>query len=182
LIIFTHPVDRSASCNQNIRLKRALKLNGRLFPILQKSDTTSAGWFATCVKYIHHVRKKMEFEYLHYYHNQEIYHMKTYLTLLLLLLAIEGFCQQKRNTKPTSKTPDFMVIGYLPGRSVDTTAIPFHRLSHINFSFAIPAKNGGGLDALRNWDKLIGLVKKAHKNKVQVFYLHRWLEYRRYSG
>ena len=62
-----------------------------------------------------------------------------------------------------------MVIGYLQGRNIDTTSIPFHRLTHINFSFAIPAKNGGGLDALRNWDKLIGLVKKAHQNNVKVF-------------
>jgi len=95
--------------------------------------------------------------------------MKKYLTSLLVLLAIAGLCQQKRSTKTTTKPADFMVIGYLPGRSVDTTAIPFHRLTHINFSFAVPAKNGGGLDALRNWDKLIGLVKKAHQNNVQVF-------------
>jgi GH18 family chitinase len=95
--------------------------------------------------------------------------MKNFTTALLLILSATGICQQKRNTKPTPKPADFMVIGYLPGRSVDTTAIPFHRLTHINFSFAVPAKNGGGLDALRNWDKLIGLVKKAHKNNVQVF-------------
>lgn len=95
--------------------------------------------------------------------------MKNLVTLLLLFLSFAGLCQQKRNTKTTSKPDDFMVIGYLPGRSVDTTAIPFHRLTHINFSFAVPAKNGGGLDALRNWDKLIGLVKKAHQHNVKVF-------------
>ncbi len=95
--------------------------------------------------------------------------MKHYLTSVLVFLAFAGICQQKRNAKTTPKPADFMVIGYLPGRSVDTTAIPFHRLTHINFSFAVPAKNGGGLDALRNWDKLIGLVKKAHQNNVQVF-------------
>ena len=66
-------------------------------------------------------------------------------------------------------SPDFKVIGYLPGRSVDTKAIPFQRLTHINFAFAIPAKNGGGLDALRNADKLKALVKKAHQNGVKVF-------------
>jgi len=95
--------------------------------------------------------------------------MKNLMTLMLLFLSIAGLSQQKRNTKTTPKPDDFMVIGYLPGRSVDTTAIPFQRLTHINFSFAIPAKNGGGLDALRNWDKLIGLVKKAHQNNVKVF-------------
>jgi chitinase len=96
--------------------------------------------------------------------------MKNSTLILLLLLPVLGIAQQSRSTaKKTSTASDFMVIGYLPGRSVDTTAIPFHRLTHINFSFAIPAKNGGGLDALRNWDKLIGLVKKAHQHNVKVF-------------
>jgi chitinase len=95
--------------------------------------------------------------------------MKNTILLLLILSAGSGLCQQSKNNKSSSKTPEFMVIGYLPGRSVDTATIQFDKLTHINFSFAIPAKNGGGLDAIRNWDKLIGLVKKAHKNNVKVF-------------
>jgi chitinase len=95
--------------------------------------------------------------------------MKTPILIFLLLSATTAFCQQSKNTKKTSKTGEFMVIGYLPGRSIDTATIQFDKLTHINFSFAIPAKNGGGLDAIRNWDKLIGLVKKAHKNNVKVF-------------
>src|SRR5688572_13975982 len=95
--------------------------------------------------------------------------MKNFFTVLLLVLPLIGLCQATRNAKKNSKPKDFMVIGYLQGRNIDTTSIPFHRLTHINFSFAIPAKNGGGLDALRNWDKLIGLVKKAHQNNVKVF-------------
>jgi chitinase len=95
--------------------------------------------------------------------------MKNTIFLLLVLSAGSGLCQQSKNNKSSSKTPEFMVIGYLPGRSIDTATIQFDKLTHINFSFAIPAKNGGGLDAIRNWDKLIGLVKKAHKNNVKVF-------------
>src|SRR5687768_3470299 len=94
--------------------------------------------------------------------------MKQLGVVLLMILPVMSICQQK-NTKKNLKPNDFMVIGYLQGRNVDTTAIPFHRLTHINFSFAIPAKNGGGLDALRNWENLIGLVKKAHQNNVKVF-------------
>jgi chitinase len=94
--------------------------------------------------------------------------MKHFVIIVFMLIPIVGFCQQPRNNKKPAKN-DFMVIGYLQGRNVDTTAIPFHRLTHINFSFAIPAKTGGGLDALRNSDNLIGLVKKAHRNNVQVF-------------
>ena len=95
--------------------------------------------------------------------------MKNFVLLILCLIPILGLCQRANNAKKNSTAKEFMVIGYLQGRNIDTTSIPFHRLTHINFSFAIPAKNGGGLDALRNWDKLIGLVKKAHQNNVKVF-------------
>jgi GH18 family chitinase len=75
--------------------------------------------------------------------------MKNTILLFLILSAGSGLCQQSKNNKSSSKTPEFMVIGYLPGRSIDTTTIQFDKLTHINFSFAIPAKNGGGLDAIR---------------------------------
>jgi chitinase len=95
---------------------------------------------------------------------------KNSLLILLLLLSILSHGQQNKTAKKKpAATNEFMVIGYLPARSIDTTLIPFNRLTHINFAFAIPAKNGGGLDALRNADKLIGLVKKAHRNNVKVF-------------
>src|SRR5688500_13605440 len=88
---------------------------------------------------------------------------------VILLLG----CQQPTGTKTLASLPaapsGFKVIGYIPGRSVDTAAIQFDKLTHINFAFAIPAKNGGGLDALRNWDKLYALVKKAHASNVKVF-------------
>lgn len=70
---------------------------------------------------------------------------------------------------PASSNVPFKVIGYIPGRSIDTAAIQFDKLTHINFAFAIPEKTGGGLAALRNWDRLTALVKKAHANNVRVF-------------
>lgn len=95
--------------------------------------------------------------------------MKLHVFVYLFLLPIAAISQQTRNAKKVSPANNFMVIGYLPGARVDTSAIAFNRLTHINFSFAIPAKNGGGLDALRNWENLRALVKKAHKNNVKVF-------------
>lgn len=99
--------------------------------------------------------------------------MRSLFVLMVLALTAFSACQQPAGTGPTAAVSDapapFKVIGYLPGRSIDTAAIPFQYLTHINFAFAIPAKNGGGLEALRNWDKLIGLVKKAHENDVKVF-------------
>lgn len=97
---------------------------------------------------------------------------KNVLLLLLFGLSVSFSCQQptgSRTLPPSTGPSDFKVIGYLPGRSVDTASIPFHYLTHINFAFAIPAKNGGGLEALRNADKLMALVKKAHENDVKVF-------------
>src|SRR5687768_11999270 len=94
-------------------------------------------------------------------------------SFLFLFLVIFVSCQQPSTTRTVvhsaPKPGDFKIIGYLPGRSVDTTAIAFNRLTHINFAFAIPAKNGGGLDAVRNADKLAALVKKAHRHDVKVF-------------
>ena len=81
-------------------------------------------------------------------------------------------CQQPAGTRSAEAggaPSDFKVIGYLMGRNVDTTSIPFQYLTHINFAFAIPTKSGGGLEALRNADKLEALVKKAHANGVKVF-------------
>lgn len=98
---------------------------------------------------------------------------KPFLFFLPLLIPVLFSCQHSGSRTMAPEAPatasTFKVIGYLPGRSVDTTSIPFHRLTHINFAFAVPAKNGGGLDALRNADKLVGLVKKAHRNNVKVF-------------
>ena len=100
--------------------------------------------------------------------------MKKNIYLFMLSpLGLLFACQQPAGTLTSadvSNTPSaFRVIGYLPGRSIDTAAIPFQYLTHINFAFGIPAKNGGGLEALRSWDKLVGLVQKAHKNNVKVF-------------
>lgn len=95
---------------------------------------------------------------------------------IFFLLALGGLlpgCQPRSGTKAPTSAPSsssgFKVIGYIPGRSVDTVSIQFDKLTHINFAFAIPAKNGGGLDALRNWDQLYALVKKAHASDVKVF-------------
>jgi chitinase len=97
---------------------------------------------------------------------------KVVVLFFLSVFPVLFSCQQPTGTKTLAPAPapsGFKIIGYIPGRSVDTAAIPFNRLTHINFAFAIPAKNGGGLDALRNADNLTALVKRAHENNVKVF-------------
>lgn len=63
----------------------------------------------------------------------------------------------------------FKVIGYMQGHTIDTATVPFDKLTHINFSFAIPAKDPGHLEPLRQSDVLKGLVKKAKTKNVKVF-------------
>src|SRR6187551_1397822 len=99
--------------------------------------------------------------------------MKRNITCLVFVaFTLLVSCQQPTGTlitTPMNALSPFRIIGYVPGRSIDTASIPFQYLTHINFAFAIPAKNGGGLEALRDWDKLVGLVKKAHEHSVKVF-------------
>ena len=64
---------------------------------------------------------------------------------------------------------NFKVIGYLPGRSIDTSRIPFQYLTHVNYSFAIPTKDSGHLMPINHPDALRGLVDKAHRNNVEIF-------------
>lgn len=64
---------------------------------------------------------------------------------------------------------NFKVIGYLPSRNIDTSNIQFEYLTHINYSFAIPAKDSGYLMPINNPERLEGLVKKAHNHNVEVF-------------
>ena len=97
---------------------------------------------------------------------------KTFSWFLLIFIGLLPGCQQSAgvsNPSANTASSDFKVIGYIPGRSVDTASIRFDLLTHINFAFAIPAKNGGGLEALRNADKLQALVRKAHAEGVKVF-------------
>lgn len=56
---------------------------------------------------------------------------------------------------------------YMPGRSAQE--IPFKYLTHINYSFTIPASSGDTLEPLKNDSLLIALVKAAHLRKVKVF-------------
>lgn len=64
---------------------------------------------------------------------------------------------------------NFKVIGYLQGHHIDTSEIPFQYLTHINYSFAIPSRDSGWLEPIRDSERLIALVQKSHQNNVEVF-------------
>lgn len=70
----------------------------------------------------------------------------------------------------------FNVIGQKPFKKIayytprmDAKEIPFKYLTHINYSFAIPAPSGDTLLPLKNDSALVSLVKEAKLHKVKIF-------------
>src|SRR5215217_966110 len=90
-------------------------------------------------------------------------------SLLFTLLIFFAACATVYKNNQHLQKSNFKVIGYLPGRSVDTSKIPFQYLTHINFAFAIPMKDSGYLQALARPEKLKELVQASHRHNVEVF-------------
>jgi len=82
------------------------------------------------------------------------------LLCCLVTLSFSVFAQKKAN--------DFKVIGYYVP-NIPAEQIPVDVLTHVNFSFAIPAKTGDSLEPLRNPEALHSLVRYLHQHKIQVF-------------
>ncbi|MET7279604.1 glycosyl hydrolase family 18 protein [Kribbella sp. NPDC005582] len=61
----------------------------------------------------------------------------------------------------------FKSVGYMPSWSGSVTAIQYSKLTHINYSFALPNSNGS-LQAIPDPGKLNQLVSLAHQNGVKV--------------
>jgi chitinase len=85
--------------------------------------------------------------------------MKKALSIILILVSISVIGQSKK---------DFKVIGYYtPRLAVDD--VPFQYLTHINYSFAIPAKTGDTLLPFKDDSKLVALVKKGKETNTKIF-------------
>jgi chitinase len=89
------------------------------------------------------------------------FNMKSLKLFFLGLLAFNLAAAQKNKT-------DFKVIGYYTG-NIPAENIPLNLLTHINYSFAIPAKTGDTLVPLNKPQELKSLVSLAHQSKVEVF-------------
>ncbi len=68
----------------------------------------------------------------------------------------------------TQAQKDFKVIAYYMPK-VPPQEIPYQHLTHINYSFAIPAPAGDTLLPLRNDNRLKEVVELAHDKGVKVF-------------
>ncbi|GHB72656.1 glycosyl hydrolase family 18 protein [Persicitalea jodogahamensis] len=91
--------------------------------------------------------------------------MKFYFFACLLFTGL-GLRAQTTSGKTAN---DFKVIGYYTPGSAEPESLPLNYLTHINYSFSIPAPSGDTLVPLRDDSILKRLVKHAHGGKVQVF-------------
>ncbi|HYX38142.1 MAG TPA: glycosyl hydrolase family 18 protein [Oligoflexus sp.] len=94
------------------------------------------------------------------------------LWILGLMLMASCFrpVERSSSTVRASAVPpgsDFKVVGYFPTWSGDVESIPYHRLTHINYSFLLPTPDGR-LSALEDPERLTQLVQRAHASKVKV--------------
>ncbi|MGM1065307.1 glycosyl hydrolase family 18 protein, partial [Saccharothrix sp. Mg75] len=73
-------------------------------------------------------------------------------------------------TAPTAQAAlpaGFKSVGYLPSWAGDVNAVQYGKLTHVNYSFALPNGNGT-LQAIPDTGKLSALVTRAHANGVKV--------------
>ncbi|MEV6488093.1 glycosyl hydrolase family 18 protein [Actinoplanes sp. NPDC051633] len=61
----------------------------------------------------------------------------------------------------------FKSVGYMPSWAGSATAVQYAKLTHINYSFALPNANGT-LQPIENTAKLQQLVSLAHQNNTKV--------------
>ena len=94
---------------------------------------------------------------------------------LLLLSALLSACSSSdkstKDQKADDVAEDFKVIGYYyyvpSGPAAEDLDIS--GLTHINYSFALPAKEGNGLEPLRHPENLRKMVEIAHQKGKEVF-------------
>ncbi|MFB6719305.1 glycosyl hydrolase family 18 protein [Kribbella sp. NPDC056345] len=81
--------------------------------------------------------------------------------------APEAEAAPAATTAAEALPPGFKSVGYMPSWSGSVTAIQYSKLTHINYSFALPNSNGS-LQAIPDPGKLNQLVSLAHQNGVKV--------------
>jgi chitinase len=93
--------------------------------------------------------------------------MKNLLGLTLFIL-FQNFTNQSK-LKIVQKNENFKVIGYYASWSGQPDSLNFDGLTHINYSFAIPAKTGNVLQEIKEVSKLRRLVELGHQKGVKIF-------------
>ena len=93
------------------------------------------------------------------------------LLSLLLLCGCSSSDKSALDQHTENVVDDFKVIGYYyyvpsgpAGEDLDISG-----LTHINYSFALPAKEGNGLESLKHPENLRKMVELAHQQRKKVF-------------
>src|SRR5688500_11085299 len=93
------------------------------------------------------------------------------LLLAALLLACSSSDKSTKDQQADDVIEDFKVIGYYyyvpSGPAAEDLDIS--GLTHINYSFALPAKEGNGLEPLSHPENLRKMVEIAHQKGKEVF-------------
>lgn len=104
--------------------------------------------------------------------------MMTKLVLGLIILILIVACSPVAGTPVASPVPEmtpttpappeepFRIIGYFTDAGI-VEAVPFERMTHINYAFVIPNEDGTLMPIANEW-KLKNLVKAAHQHGVRV--------------
>jgi chitinase len=86
---------------------------------------------------------------------------------LLLLSACRSGQGSAPIGAPTARPGQFRIVGYLPSWRGPDFTVPYQRLTHLNYAFALPTPSGGLTD-LRAPDRLDAVVTAAHASGVKV--------------
>jgi chitinase len=94
---------------------------------------------------------------------------RTVMAALAVVLAGTGATVAGQDTPAQAAVlPNgFKSVGYLPSWAGSVTAVQYTKLTHINYSFALPNANGT-LQPIENTAKLQQLVTLGHQNNVKV--------------
>ena len=100
--------------------------------------------------------------------------MKKCIYLLLWIPLLFSACvssdrQGQGGQAQNNDSDDFKVIGYYASWGPAPEELDLTGLTHINYSFAIPAKEGNRLEPLKSDERLRKLVEIAHQNGKKVF-------------
>jgi GH18 family chitinase len=86
---------------------------------------------------------------------------------VLLLTACRTARPPAPPSAPAALTGPFRIVGYLPSWRGPDVTIPYQRLTHLNYAFALPTPSGGLTDVPAP-DRLAAVVTAAHAAGVKV--------------
>ncbi len=91
------------------------------------------------------------------------------ITAVLMLTTFISEGMMMKTEAETSRENDFKVVAYYPNWYGDfTSRVQWDKITHVNYAFVLPNKNGM-VDSVKGYENVItGLIEAAHENDVKV--------------